>query len=93
MEKDLSDDQVDDLAKHLSFSSMKDNPSVNNERYASEERQRNNFDNNDDSLRFIRRGEAGAWKKEMNTELAQQFEEWILRNLENTDYEVGVSSR
>lgn len=91
LERPLSDEQVEQLSQHLSFSSMKDNPAVNNEKYVQAEIRRNQMDDSDGQLRFVRRGEAGGWRAEMTPELAARFERWTAGHLEGTDYRVGVS--
>lgn len=57
---------MEKLLKHLSFSSMKENPV-------------NNFVNNDKGS-FIRKGIVGDYKNHMSPEMEKQFDKWIEEN-------------
>ncbi|KAK7862638.1 hypothetical protein R5R35_001613 [Gryllus longicercus] len=82
LEQPLSEEQVTALATHLSFASMRDNPAVNNERFASQER--NN--RQDPNLKFIRKGEAGGWKSSMPPHYVARFDEWTADKLRGSDF-------
>ncbi|XP_066993078.2 luciferin sulfotransferase [Anabrus simplex] len=88
LEVSIDMEQVQNLSNHLSFKNMKDNPAVNNEMFA--EQERNGAD--DPNLTFIRQGESGAWKKSMSPEMAERFTQWTESKLKGTDYKIGVSS-
>nr|CAD7442994.1 unnamed protein product [Timema bartmani] len=91
MKKSYTNDEVESLCDHLSFNSMKDNPSVNLEFFTKQEIERNNMEETKD-LKFIRQGEAGGWKKVMSLELAVRFDAWTAEKLEGSGYEVGMAA-
>ncbi|KAF2899022.1 hypothetical protein ILUMI_07154 [Ignelater luminosus] len=84
LEKELTDEQVEILAKHLSFESMKKNNAVNGEEFI-EQFRKNNLVNEDGS--FIRAGEVGKYKKELSPETIRQFDAWIKKNITGTNFE------
>uniref|UniRef100_A0A1Q3FPD9 Putative alcohol sulfotransferase a n=1 Tax=Culex tarsalis TaxID=7177 RepID=A0A1Q3FPD9_CULTA len=72
--KQYSDKQLETLSKHLSFESMKDNPSVNFSRYANartiwkEAVEANK--------RFMRKGKADGYKEELSAVLQEEMDAW-----------------
>ncbi|KAF2888820.1 hypothetical protein ILUMI_17353 [Ignelater luminosus] len=84
LEKDLTDEQIELLTKHLSFESMKNNPSVNFETYL-ERLRRSNFVVKDGS--FIRTGVVGKYKEELSPEIVKKLDEWIKKNVTGTSFE------
>lgn len=58
------------LLDHLSFSSMKNNKSVNLDEMLE------NFGIKKDGLGFIRQGESGGWQRLFTPEMKQMFDEW-----------------
>lgn len=68
------------LLVHLSFSSMKNNPSVNFEELIRD------MNKSPDDNGFIRKGESGVWKKELSPEMSRKFDAWTERKLANTDF-------
>nr|CAD7402045.1 unnamed protein product [Timema poppensis] len=89
--KSYTNDEVESLSDHLSFNSMKDNPSVNLEFFTKQEIERNNMEETKD-LKFIRQGETGGWKKVMSLELAARFDAWTAEKLDGSGYEVGMAA-
>lgn len=89
--KSLTEEQLQQLAKHLDFSNMKDNPSVNKEDGAVVVRQINGL-REDGQLKFMRSGESGGWRREMSPEMAQRFDIWTQDKLRGTDYQIGESA-
>nr|CAD7260735.1 unnamed protein product [Timema shepardi] len=89
--KSYTNDEVESLSDHLSFNSMKDNPSVNLEFFTKQEIERNNMEETKD-LKFIRQGEIGGWKKVMSLELAARFDAWTAEKLDGSGYEVGMAA-
>ena len=69
--KSLSDDMVDALVDHLSFTKMKHNPAVNRE-----EGVLNGIFNNKES-HFMRKGEVGDWKNYFTDEMNKRMDETI----------------
>ncbi|CAH2004326.1 unnamed protein product [Acanthoscelides obtectus] len=86
LEKPLTDDQVDQLVKHLSFDSMKTNSAVNNEKLIKERRQIKGL--GEAQTGHMRRGQAKSHKAEMSPEMIEKFDEWINVNTKNTDFVV-----
>lgn len=81
-EDPLSDDQLEALCKRLDFKFMKDNDSVNYKRFVEVSRER------DPELPdFMRSGTIGNHKEEMSAELIAEFDEWIKKNISNTDFD------
>lgn len=77
--KTLTDPQVEILAKHLSFQSMKENPALNHA-----EELLMNFQESNNEGGFMRKGEVGRWKVEMNDDLIEKFDKWTLKHTEGT---------
>lgn len=63
--KTFSQPDIDKLCEYLSFDSMKSNPSCNFEVLNK---------TNDEKFQFIRKGEAGAYKKELSNEQNEKFD-------------------
>lgn len=76
--KSFSEEQLETLARHLSFESMKDNQAVNAQQWVEHcLKQTGRVEKlKDDNYRFIRRGESDGWKTELSPELAQQIDQW-----------------
>ncbi|KAF2886583.1 hypothetical protein ILUMI_19590 [Ignelater luminosus] len=82
--KELTDEQVGILVKHLSFESMKKNNAVNWEDYV-QQLKKNNVGNKDDS--FIRIGKVGTYKKELSPDTIKEFDAWTKKNITGTSLE------
>ncbi|KAK5638165.1 hypothetical protein RI129_012460 [Pyrocoelia pectoralis] len=78
----LTEEQLERLFTHLSFNSMKNNSAVNYEKVIKERKQYNPTGDG----AFIRSGKVGGYKEEMSSELINKFDEWIKKNIENTDF-------
>lgn len=72
--KTLTEQQVEALCDHLSFQSMKNNPSVNYEAVIEVNR---NFDLVPADGEFMRKGTGGEWKGKMSPEMIETFDKWI----------------
>jgi estrone sulfotransferase len=88
--KALSEEQVDQLAEHLSFGSMKTNPAINLEDFARIERERHGLLEQPD-LQFIRQGETGSWLKEMTQDMSDRLDAWTEQSLEGTGYDLKIN--
>nr|CAD7398206.1 unnamed protein product [Timema poppensis] len=84
--KSYTDTEVEGLLDHLSFSKMKENPSVNYEHVITRKRLTEDIKD----LKFFRKGEAGGWKKAMSPELSARFDAWTAEKLKDSDYEVDT---
>merc|ERR1740128_1066230 len=68
--KSLSEDQLQNLTKHLQFDSCTKNPAMNFET---------------ESGKFIRKGKTGDWKNHFSPELNSRIDQWIAKSLEGSD--------
>jgi len=66
----LSEDQLQNLTKHLQFDSCTKNPAMNFET---------------ESGKFIRKGKTGDWKNHFSPELNSRIDQWIAKSLEGSD--------
>lgn len=77
-EKTLTDEQVDELAEHLSFSKMKNNNAVNlrdtTEFLRSSQKRPGTVE---PGTEFIRRGHVGDYKNYMLSRTIQEYDSWI----------------
>uniref|UniRef100_A0A182TD04 Sulfotransferase domain-containing protein n=1 Tax=Anopheles melas TaxID=34690 RepID=A0A182TD04_9DIPT len=73
--KSYSKPELELLYQHLSFKSMRDNPTVN---YKSR-------DPTKKGEQFIRKGEAEGWKKELTPEQIQLLDEWTKEKVPNPE--------
>ncbi|XP_063242492.1 luciferin sulfotransferase-like [Bacillus rossius redtenbacheri] len=89
--KKYSMEEVEKLADHLSFSKMKENPSVNLDVYVKEEIRRNHMNEEEKDLKFIRQGQAGAWTKALSPDTAARFDEWTATKLRDSDYDISLN--
>lgn len=85
LEKELTKEQIEILAKHLSFESMKKNGSLNHDDYVRLLRS-NGLTNNEDGS-FIRIGKVGSYKEELSPEVIKQLDAWIKKNIAGTSLE------
>lgn len=82
LEKPITEDQVDELAEHLSFSKMKNNPAVNLKPIMDVKNGKDFFERTGKC--FIRKGQNGDWKNFMTPELSKKFDDWTELNLKET---------
>lgn len=74
LEKDaLSENKIKILEKHLSFTSMKNNPAVNYEEAVEINRK---FKLIEKEGKFMRSGKINQWKETMNNEMINKFDNW-----------------
>lgn len=83
LERDLTDEQIDLLANHLSFQNMKNNNSVNYHVMVNFLRKHNMTSAGGS---FMRSGKVGGASSQMSPEVIKQFEEWTKENLKDTDF-------
>jgi hypothetical protein len=69
-----SNEEMEKLLNHLSFSSMKANPYLNNEELAKE---RSRFLGQEKKSDFVRKGKVGSWKTELSTESIKLLQDWV----------------
>lgn len=86
MGKKLSPEQVDELTAHLSFSNMKNNPTINGEDFIKEVKEKHEMPEDDPELTFIRKGQVGGWKKEMPHHFVEKFKSWTKEKLRGSTY-------
>lgn len=80
LDKEITEEQIEQIFKHTTFDSMKRNPKVNLEDV-------NKSLNKGDSTKedYIREGKSGNWKKRMSPEISEMFDKWIAENSKGTD--------
>ncbi|XP_065090899.1 luciferin sulfotransferase-like [Ochlerotatus camptorhynchus] len=76
--KNYSEEQIETLCQHLSFNSMKNNPSVNGQEMVNKILTYSNRAHEKDNAnrKFIRKGEAEGWKSDLTVALAEEIDEW-----------------
>jgi len=83
LDKIITDAQIEQLTKHLSFESMKNNQAVNAEDSLSFRKEKN-LTIGDGA--FLREGRVGQYKEELSDETVKKFDAWIKENLDGTDF-------
>ncbi|CAG9759669.1 unnamed protein product [Ceutorhynchus assimilis] len=81
--KNFDEKEIDILASHLSFESMKNNPSVNYEMVTEMNKK---FKLTESTGEFMRSGSVGGYKAAMTSEMVEKFDKWIEKNTINTDF-------
>nr|XP_029731851.1 sulfotransferase 1 family member D1-like [Aedes albopictus]XP_029731852.1 sulfotransferase 1 family member D1-like [Aedes albopictus] len=76
--KTYTDEQIEELCKHLSFDSMKKNPSVNYDQVINKLLTFSNrlHEKEEANRKFIRKGEIDGWKSDLTDESANKIDEW-----------------
>ncbi|XP_065214235.1 sulfotransferase 1B1-like [Planococcus citri] len=74
LDKNYTDEQVDGLVEHLSFSKMRQNPAINLEPIL-EKMYDSNESRPDPDNKFIRKGQVGDWRNYMSDEISAKFDE------------------
>uniref|UniRef100_A0A146MEA5 Sulfotransferase family cytosolic 1B member 1 n=4 Tax=Lygus hesperus TaxID=30085 RepID=A0A146MEA5_LYGHE len=82
LEKDLTDDQVQQLEDHLSFQKMRQNPTVNLQPVL-QAKNGPEFKQEGDQT-FIRKGQVGDWRNYLSEDVSNRFDKWIKENIEGT---------
>lgn len=80
LEKELTEAQIEKLAAHLSFESMKNNPAVNYDWLV----KMSNWLTRDNNS-FMRKGKVGGYKEVMTPEMIERFDTWTYDNIKDTD--------
>lgn len=86
MGKKLTRLQINELCDHLQFSNMKNNPAINGEEFIKEVKEKHDMPEDDPELTFIRKGQVGAWRKEMPHHFVEKFKLWTKEKLRGTTY-------
>jgi hypothetical protein len=73
----MSPEQIQELAEHLSFEKMKNNPFVNQEGVVENLRKIHGRTHNS---HFMRKGKVGSWKEELSPEIVAKMDHWIAHN-------------
>ncbi|XP_058457125.1 luciferin sulfotransferase-like [Malaya genurostris] len=87
--KSYTDEQITELCNHLSFESMKNNPSVNAQEMVDMVlAQTNRLQEKDNMNRqFIRKGQIDGWKTDLSPELAEEIDDWTRSNVKTATYQ------
>lgn len=80
LDKQINDEQIEQLTNHLSIENFRNNPSIN----LHELRRIKVLNSSEQS--FVRNGKSmlKGWQKEYTPEIAERVEAWIAKNLQNT---------
>lgn len=86
--KSYTDEQLNALAQHLSFDTMKNNSSVNFREWVEFLLEKTNRTDklSDQDYLFIRRGEVDGWRRELDPELMKELDEWTKRKVEDPNH-------
>lgn len=76
-EKKFTNEQIDELCKHLSVSSMRANPSCNNDSLVELAKSFNENGKTAGDFKFIRKGEVGSFKEEFSIDTDLKFESFM----------------
>nr|CAH7741709.1 unnamed protein product [Callosobruchus chinensis] len=86
LRKQLTEEQVAQLAQHLSFESVKNNIAINNQAEIRRRREKLGLSNIEGN--HIRTGKIDSYKEEMTPELIEQMDIWIEENTRDSDFDV-----
>ena len=75
--KNYTQQQIDELCKHLSVDSMRANPSCNNDSLVAKAKTLNKKLTMNGNYQFIRKGEVGSFKDEFTMETDKKFESFM----------------
>lgn len=89
LNKRLDSHEIDLLQKHLSFESMKANPSVNYENIVEINKSFKLIELNG---QFMRSGKVQQGKGTMSDDIIDRFDRWTAKNLESSDLRLLFSS-
>ncbi|XP_047099393.1 luciferin sulfotransferase-like [Schistocerca piceifrons] len=83
----VTDEEVERLEEHLSFSSMRQNPATNYDGLVQRLRSTTGLPPVPQDLAFMREGEVGASRQRMSPEMDRRFDRWIQDNIRGTGYD------
>ncbi|XP_055693971.1 sulfotransferase 1 family member D1-like [Lutzomyia longipalpis] len=88
--KSLNEDQILELADHLSFAKFSKNPSVNFEKILKKIDTLYGAERPDEDYNFVRKGVMGGFRGEMSPELIERFNKWTKNEVQkwNCDTEI-----
>lgn len=82
LNKQLTDEQIEQLKEHLKFSKMTSNPAVNLFKIIAP----NNDKIDDPNIKFLRKGEIGDWQNYMSKDLENKFDKWSEKSFSKSDF-------
>lgn len=85
--KQYSDQQLDDLAHHLSFDQMKKNPATNNTDLTKGAMEMNG--RKGEKFEFMRKGQIGDYKNELSADFIERLDRYIDEQLRGSDFRYG----
>ncbi|XP_037293865.1 sulfotransferase 1E1 isoform X2 [Manduca sexta] len=74
LHREYSDEQIQQLASHLSFDSLRKNKNVNNTTGQTTE-----------GVQFVRKGEAGGWRSHFDKDMTRDADEFLISRLKGLD--------
>ncbi|XP_065215771.1 luciferin sulfotransferase-like [Planococcus citri] len=84
--KVLTEEEINQLAAHVTFDNMKNIKTVNKQKFTDMIR---NLNNVNQEATFMRSGQTHQWKTKLNADLIEKFEKWEQENLKGSDYELN----
>lgn len=81
--KEITDDEMERMLKHLNFKNMKDNPSVNFDSITHTLKEKNIC--KDVNANFMRKGKSGSYKEFMTDDVAEKVDTWSKEILKNSE--------
>uniref|UniRef100_A0A1A9WQH9 Sulfotransferase domain-containing protein n=1 Tax=Glossina brevipalpis TaxID=37001 RepID=A0A1A9WQH9_9MUSC len=79
LDRSITEEQMNQMLKHLSFEQMKANPKTNHIWEVEQIRSKNKLPYEDHS--FVRKGKVGGFKEELSPEFISKIDSWINKNL------------
>ncbi|KAF4532607.1 hypothetical protein B566_EDAN014855 [Ephemera danica] len=89
LNKELMEEDISRLSEHLSFKHMKNNPQVNFHEMTDALKEKNICKSKD--AIFMRKGETGSWKEQINDEMEKKIDAWTVEQLKGTDYDINYT--
>ena len=86
----LSSEQLKQLCKHLSFESMKNNPSVAYEKQVAKLHRKSARTLEGKIEPFMRKGEVGSWKCDVTPKLEEKLNLYSQKKLTGTNYMLSI---
>ncbi|KAH1009130.1 hypothetical protein HUJ04_001540 [Dendroctonus ponderosae] len=83
--KKLTAEQIEILAKHLSFENMKNNSAVNQDTITQVAKK---YKLSEHDTVFMRSGIVGSYKADMSPDLVDEFNHWIQKNTQHSDFSI-----
>jgi len=90
LEVEVSEEDISRLSTHLSFDSMKKNPALNKQKYATSlnEVYKERYGKEEaPQVEFMRKGIVGNWKEYLSQDIVERFIQWENNALQDSDFQ------